>query len=86
MKIEILGTGCYNCVELEMLIADILRELGKSGVEVVRVDDETRIRHYMPLDEIPGLVIDGVLASTREVPPREKLLEWLSGVSAPAAK
>lgn len=86
MKIEILGTGCYNCVELEMLIADVLRELGKSGVEVVRVDDETQIRHYMPLDEIPGLVIDGVLASTREIPSREKLLEWLSSVSASAAK
>lgn len=83
MKIEILGTGCYTCVELEMLIADVLRELGKSDVEVVRVDDETRIRHYMPLDEIPGLLIDGVLASTREIPPREKLLEWLSGVSTP---
>ncbi len=86
MKIEILGTGCYNCVELEMLIADVLRELGKSDVEVTRVDDETRIRHYMPLDEIPGLLIDGMLVSTREVPSREKLLEWLSGVSAPAAK
>lgn len=83
MKIEILGTGCYNCVELEMLIADVLPQLGRTDVEVVRVDDEKRIRHYMPLDEIPGLVIDGVLASTRELPAREKLVEWLSGVSEP---
>jgi predicted NBD/HSP70 family sugar kinase len=83
MKIEILGTGCYNCVELEMLIADVLKELGRTDVEVARVDDEKRIRHYMPLDEIPGLVIDGVLASTRELPTREKLVAWLSGVSEP---
>ncbi|MEW6288200.1 MAG: thioredoxin family protein [Chloroflexota bacterium] len=83
MKIEILGTGCYKCVELEMLIADVLKELGKTDIEVTRVDDEQRIRHYMPLDEVPGLLIDGVLANMRELPPREKLLEWLSGVSTP---
>ncbi len=81
MKIEILGTGCYNCVKLESLIDEVLHELGKSDVEVVRVDDEKQIRHHISLDEIPGLVIDGVLASTRELPPREKLVEWLSGVS-----
>ncbi len=39
----------------------------------------------MPLDEIPGLLIDGVLASTRQVPPKEKLLEWLSGIAVPGA-
>lgn len=86
MKIEVLGTGCYNCVELEMLLADVLKELGRTDVEVVRVDDEQRIRHYMPLDEVPGLLIDGVLASVRELPPREKLVEWLSGASVPGAK
>jgi hypothetical protein len=85
MKIEILGTGCYNCVKLESLIDEVLQELGKSDVEVVRVDDEKQIRHYIALDEIPGLLIDGVLASTRELPPREKLVEWLSGVSVSAA-
>ncbi len=83
MKIEILGTGCYNCVKLESLIDEVLQELGKTDVEVIRVDDEKRIRHYISLDEIPGLLIDGVLASTRELPTREKLVEWLSGVSVP---
>jgi hypothetical protein len=86
MKIEILGTGCYNCVKLETLVDEVLTELGKTGVEVMRVDDEQRIRHYISLDEIPGLLIDGVLASTREIPPRETLVNWLSGVSAPAEK
>jgi hypothetical protein len=49
------------------------------------VDDEQQIRHYIPLDEIPGLLIDGVLASTREIPQRETLVAWLSGVSVPGA-
>ncbi len=83
MKIEILGTGCYNCLELEMLVSDVLRQLGKTDVEVVRVDDEKQIRHYMPLDEIPGLVIDGVLVCTRQLPERDELLKWLSDVSEP---
>ncbi len=83
MKIEILGTGCYNCLELEMLVSDVLRQLGKTDVEVVRVDDEKQIRHYMPLDEIPGLVIDGVLVCMRQLPERDELLKWLSDVSEP---
>lgn len=83
MKIEILGTGCFNCVKLETLVDEVLQELGKTDVEVVRVDEEKRIRHYISLDEIPGLLIDGVLASTRELPSREMLIKWLSGVTAP---
>ena len=77
MKIEILGTGCYNCIKLETLVSEILAELGKSNIEVVRVTDEHYIRKFMPVDELPGLVIDGVLVSTRDVPEREKLKEWL---------
>ena len=81
MKIEILGTGCYNCVKLETLIDEVLTELGLTNVEVARISDEKQIRHYIPLDEIPGLLIDGVLASKRELPSRETLIGWLSGVS-----
>ena len=81
MKIEILGTGCYKCIELETLIDEVLQELGKTDVQVMRVDDEKQIQHFISLDEVPGLLIDGVLASTREPPAREKLVEWLSGVS-----
>lgn len=80
MKIEVLGTGCYNCIKLEALINDVLGELGKSGIEIVRIIDERKIRKYIPLDEIPGLLIDGVLVSTGKLPPRETLVEWLSGV------
>ena len=85
MKIEILGTGCYNSVKLESLVDEVLQELGKTDVEVARVDDEKEIRHYISLDEIPGLLIDGVLASTRELPAREKLVGWLSGISVSEA-
>ncbi|HEX9838462.1 MAG TPA: thioredoxin family protein [Anaerolineales bacterium] len=78
MKVEILGTGCHNCLILEDLVNEVLRDLGRTDVEVMRNSDEHSIRRHMPLDEIPGLLIDGVLASTREVPSRDILKEWLS--------
>jgi hypothetical protein len=77
MNIQILGTGCYNCVQLESLIAGALRELGLHGAEVVRVSDEKAIRRRMPLEALPGLVIDGMLVSTGKLPEREQLLAWL---------
>jgi hypothetical protein len=80
MKIEILGTGCYNCIKLETLVNEVLQELGKAGVAIVRVNNERQIRKYMPVDETPGLVIDGHLLSTRKVPDRATLLTWLSAV------
>jgi hypothetical protein len=86
MKIEILGTGCYKCVKLESLIDEVLTELGKTDVEVVRVDDEKQIQGHISLDEIPGLLIDGALASTREIPSRATLVKWVSDVSVPVAK
>lgn len=83
MKIEILGTGCYKCVKLETLIDEIIGELGETRFEVARVADEKRILEHIPLEEIPGLLIDGVLASVGEIPARETLVEWLSGISVP---
>ena len=78
MKVEVLGSGCYKCIKLEALVNEMLLELGASGIEVVRVNDERQIRRYMPLDDTPGLMIDGTLVSTREVPERERLKRWLS--------
>jgi hypothetical protein len=84
MRIQILGTGCYNCIQLETLVNDVCEELGMKDVEIARINDERSVRKFMPLDEIPGLVIDGHLVSTRLVPTREILKEWLSEAKQPA--
>lgn len=81
MKIQVLGTGCYNCLELEMRLAEAITKSERADVEVERVDDEQTIRHHMPLDAIPGLLIDGQLVMQREVPNIETLLDWLKPVS-----
>ncbi len=38
MKVEILGTGCHNCLILEDLINEVLRDLGKTDAEVIRIN------------------------------------------------
>lgn len=79
MRVEILGTGCYKCIHLERLLHDVLKESGRRDVEILRIDDERKIRKYMPIDEIPGLVIDGKLVTTRAIPERGDLEGWLAG-------
>lgn len=82
MKIQVLGTGCHNCLELEMRLAEAIAKSGRTDVEMERVDDERVIRHHIPLDAIPGLLIDGRLVSERQVPDMETLLGWLKEVPA----
>ena len=77
MDIKVLGTGCYKCVELELELAKVLAELELTGVQVARVDDPVQIRHHIPMDELPGLLIDERLVSQGRLPPVEELREWL---------
>ncbi len=78
--IKVLGTGCHNCLELERRLADALAQLGRSDIRVERVDDERTILRHMPLDAIPGLLIDDQLVSQRQVPDMQTLLNWLSSI------
>lgn len=80
--VKILGTGCHNCLELERRLMEAIAKSGQNDVNMERVDDEHIIRRYMPLDAIPGLLIDERLVSEREVPEVETLLHWLKSVPA----
>jgi hypothetical protein len=82
MKIQILGTGCHNCLELERRLVKAIATSGRTDVEMERIDDEKIILHHIPLDAIPGLLIDGRLVSQREVPAVETLLGWLKAIPA----
>ena len=77
MKIQILGTGCYNCIKLETMVASVLKDLGKEKFEVVRVNDEKQIKKYIPLDLVPGLIIDDRLVCTKDLPDLDTLRKWL---------
>ena len=82
LTITILGTGCHNCLELEKRLSEAVTSLGRNDVIVERIDDERTIRHYIPLDAIPGLLIDGRLVSEREVPEIETVISWLRSIPA----
>lgn len=78
MNVEVLGTGCHGCLELELLVGDVLTELGRKDATVMRTTDARAIRRYIPLEAVPGLVIDGRVVSVGTVPKRETLREWLA--------
>lgn len=65
MKIEILGTGCAKCNELEMKVKQAVAQSGKF-VQIEKVSDIQKIMSYGVMST-PGLVIDGVVKSTGRV-------------------
>ncbi|HOV51241.1 MAG TPA: thioredoxin family protein [Candidatus Cryosericum sp.] len=70
MHIEILGSGCARCHNLEANVRKALTLLGKEA-EVVAVTEMAQIMAYGVLS-MPALVVDGkVLASGRVLSPEE---------------
>lgn len=65
MKIEILGTGCAKCNELEMKVKQAVAQSGKF-VQIEKVSNLQKIMGYGVMST-PGLVIDGVVKSTGRV-------------------
>ncbi|MDD5051236.1 MAG: thioredoxin family protein [Sulfuricurvum sp.] len=65
MKIEILGTGCAKCNELEMKVKQAVAQSGKF-VQIEKVSDLQKIMGYGVMST-PGLVIDGKVVSTGKV-------------------
>jgi small redox-active disulfide protein 2 len=75
MKIEILGTGCAKCNELEMKVKQAVAQSGKF-VQIEKVSDLQKIMAYGVMST-PGLVIDGVVKSTGRVLSAEEILQLL---------
>ena len=65
MKIEILGTGCAKCVQLEKVVKEAVAKTGRF-VQIEKVDDIAKIMEYQVMST-PGLVIDGKVVSTGKV-------------------
>ena len=78
MKILVLGTGCYNCLNLEMRIARLLSEMGLHQVQLTQTDDPRQIRKFLPEEAFPGLVIDSHLVSSGRLPDETEIRQWPS--------
>jgi hypothetical protein len=75
MDIRVLGSGCYNCLRLELLVGQILGELGIEA-NLSRIDDPRQIDRYV-LTEPPGLVINGELVAEGRGPTKEEIHTWI---------
>lgn len=75
MKIEVLGTGCTKCRELEAKVKEAVAKSGKF-VQIEKVDDVMKIMEYGVMST-PGLVIDGVVKSTGKVPSVDDIIEMM---------
>jgi len=75
MKIEVLGSGCMKCAELEKRVKEAV---GKAGVKA-------EITHVYDFDEIvrrnvistPALAIDGKVVLAGRLPNVEEIMELL---------
>ena len=65
MKIEVLGTGCAKCVQLERVVHEAVTKTGRF-VQIEKVDDIAKIMEYQVMST-PGLVIDGKVVNTGKV-------------------
>ncbi|MCB2176482.1 MAG: thioredoxin family protein [Actinomycetales bacterium] len=72
MNIKILGSGCANCVNLERVTRDALRELGAEA-EFEKVTEYADIAAY-GIMRTPGLVVDEQVLLSGRVPTRFPLV------------
>lgn len=77
MKIEILGTGCAKCNNLEAMVERAMKETGVEA-QVDHVKDMKKIIAYGVMTT-PALVIDGKVKAAGKLPTPEQIKEWLKG-------
>lgn len=77
MKIEVLGTGCSKCVQLEAIVKKAIAQSGKF-VQLEKVDDIMKIMEYQVVST-PGLVIDGKVVSTGKLLSVDEVLLLING-------
>ena len=75
-KIEVLGSGCNNCVRLEKNARDAIA-LAAIDAEITKVTDYAEIMAH-GIMSTPGLVIDGRVVSYGRVPSAGDIAAWLT--------
>ncbi len=77
MKIEILGTGCAKCHQLDELVRKTVQEAGVNA-EIIKVEDIKKIMTYGVMTT-PALVIEGVVKVAGKIPSADQIKGWLIG-------
>jgi small redox-active disulfide protein 2 len=77
VKIEVLGTGCAKCKQLEKDVYNALAKLDVAA-EVTKVQDISKIMAYKVM-VTPALVIDGEVKVAGRLPRKEELYKYIKG-------
>ena len=77
MKLEILGSGCANCQKLMAITEDVVRELGVSDAELVKVEDFPKIMTHGVMST-PAPVIDGKVVVSGKVPSKAEVTSFVT--------
>lgn len=80
MKIEVLGTGCPRCKEVEKRVMDVLAETGIAA-DVEKVTDIRKFAQ-MGILSTPGLVINGKVKAQGKIPSKDEVKKWLEEASS----
>jgi len=74
--IQVLGTGCNNCIRLEKNAREAVAATGVDA-EITKVTDYAEIMAF-GIMSTPGLVIDGRVVSSGRVPSADDIKVWLT--------
>lgn len=80
MMIEVLGPGCYRCVQTVQVLQRALEELGKkSGQDFIiqKIEDIRVIAQRRVLT--PAVTIDGKLVCQGKIPTVDEARRWFTG-------
>lgn len=75
MKIQVLGSGCPKCKQLEANVKNALEETGKKA-EIEKVTDINKIIEAGVM-ATPALSIDGKVVCSGRIPTTEEIKKWL---------
>jgi small redox-active disulfide protein 2 len=75
MKIEILGSGCPKCKQLEANARKAVEESGKKA-EIVKVTDINEIINRGVM-ATPAIIIDGKVKASGRIPDVGEIRGWL---------
>ena len=76
VQIKVLGPGCPQCDGLEQELMQVMAEINLMA-DIEHVRDIKEIGKYGVMGT-PALIINGKVKSVGRVPPKNKLIEWLS--------
>jgi small redox-active disulfide protein 2 len=75
MRIEILGTGCSKCKQLEANARKAIEETKKKA-EIVKVTEINKIIESGVMST-PAIVVDGEVKASGRIPTAEEIKKWL---------